>query len=169
MRCKCGSDVNIERGTPTSLCDVCHYKAQVEAQRETVAQWILSLGMSTGHGDTIDDLLLECGAQIKELGSVQEWINVDERMPEAGRKVLAAYRNCLGKYRRICAEYVAKHSRSADDLNDEMDMDYCEEADEYYWPDGWYECIENWGDFSHLRVSDHVTHWMPLPPAPEGR
>lgn len=34
---------------------------------ETVAQWVLGLGLATGHADTLEQLLDEAGAQIKEL------------------------------------------------------------------------------------------------------
>lgn len=35
--------------------------------REKLAQWMLSHGFATGHGDTIDDLIVELGCQIEEL------------------------------------------------------------------------------------------------------
>jgi hypothetical protein len=34
---------------------------------ESLAPWMLSRGFSTGHGDTIDDLLAELGGQIDDL------------------------------------------------------------------------------------------------------
>jgi hypothetical protein len=34
---------------------------------ESLASWMLSRGFSTGHGDTIDDLLAELGGQIDDL------------------------------------------------------------------------------------------------------
>ena len=33
---------------------------------ESLASWMLSRGFSTGHGDTIDDLLIELGGQITQ-------------------------------------------------------------------------------------------------------
>lgn len=35
--------------------------------RERLASFIISHSLSTGHGDTFDDLLIELGGQIKEL------------------------------------------------------------------------------------------------------
>ena len=32
---------------------------RIDEQREKVATWIMSLGLSTGHGDTLEDLLKE--------------------------------------------------------------------------------------------------------------
>ena len=39
---------------------------QVAAEREKLAQWMMSLGYATGHGDTMEDLLDELGTQIAE-------------------------------------------------------------------------------------------------------
>ena len=43
------------------------HAGQGEAARETLASWMLMRGFSTGHGDTIDDLLTELGGQIDDL------------------------------------------------------------------------------------------------------
>lgn len=34
--------------------------------RETVARWVISLGFATGHGDTLQDILAEAGAHIRD-------------------------------------------------------------------------------------------------------
>jgi hypothetical protein len=36
------------------------------AERNKVAQWIMARGYSTGHGDTVDDLLKELNWQVRE-------------------------------------------------------------------------------------------------------
>ncbi len=41
------------------------HAGQGEAARETLASWMLSRGFSTGHGDTIDDLLTELDGQVR--------------------------------------------------------------------------------------------------------
>ena len=41
-------------------------EAQRVEDREKVATFILDMGLATGHGDTIDDLLSELKAQLKE-------------------------------------------------------------------------------------------------------
>lgn len=46
--------------------------------------------------------------------------------------------------------------------------DYCEEDDEYYLKEGWYEIIHNWDEYGSIVIGDFVTHWMPRPePAKE--
>ena len=90
---------------------------------------------------------------------------VTDTMPDSGVTVLACYRNSLGDSRTVRAEWVGKHRRAARDLEDldDSDTDYDELTDEYYWPEGWYEKIDNWGDFSSVRIVEGtVTHWVDL-------
>lgn len=47
--------------------------ADETAQREQVAKWIFSLGLATGHGDTLEDLLSEAAPQIRELQSSEQF------------------------------------------------------------------------------------------------
>jgi hypothetical protein len=95
------------------------------------------------------------------------WTSVADRLPESGKTVLATYQNRLGKLRRIRAQYIAPKTREQNIDNDELDGEYDEATDTYYWNAGWYECIDNWGDYSHVAVCEgNVTHWMPMPDAP---
>jgi len=94
------------------------------------------------------------------------WVTVSERLPESGRTVLATYQNPFGKVRRIRAEYIAAKAREAS-ADYDSDVEYDEETDASYWPAGWYECVDNWDEYSHIAVVEgEVTHWMPLPSAP---
>ena len=46
--------------------------------------------------------------------------------------------------------------------------EYDEATDCCYTPEGWYEKIDNWGDYSSVAVVEgEVTHWMPLPAPPQ--
>jgi hypothetical protein len=93
------------------------------------------------------------------------WVQVAERLPAAGQTVLACYRNRADKVRRIRAHWIAAKSIEAG-TEDEC-SEYDEDADTYWTPEGWYEQIDNWGDYSAVAVCEGtVTHWMPLPPPP---
>ena len=96
------------------------------------------------------------------------WIPVSEQLPESERTVLAFYLNSHGKGRRVRAEYIAAKTKSADDgWDSDEPADYDEQADEYFWPAGWYEVMDNWDDLTHMVIHEGgVTHWMPLPAAP---
>lgn len=97
---------------------------------------------------------------------MSSWINVDDELPEPGVKVLAVFKNRLGNSRRICGHYVSRWTFESN-CDDETYDEYSEEKDNYFLCEGWYENIENWGDFSSVYVSEgDVTHWMPLPEAP---
>lgn len=95
------------------------------------------------------------------------WTKVSDGLPKSGVTVLACYRNSLGNLRRIRAHWIAAKTEESNGDYDEF-FEYDEETDTYYAPEGWYECIDNWGDYSSVRVCEgEVTHWMPLPPAPD--
>lgn len=90
------------------------------------------------------------------------WVPVAERMPKSGVTVLACYTNRAGNVRRIRAEWVAAKTIESDD--DSEIGEYDEATDCCYDPEGWYEKIDNWGDYSSVVVNEgEVTHWMPLP------
>lgn len=104
----------------------------------------------------------------------QEWISVDEMLPESGVCCLLRcdVKRFDGTHRQyVCDGYHAERFKeecySADD---ECVTEYNEETDEYYLHEGWYEVINNWDDYSSIAIGDTVTHWMPLPEPPtEGK
>jgi len=93
-------------------------------------------------------------------------VPVSERLPEPSVKVLAHYFNDLGKGRTICAIWVPAKTRS-DSYGDDDFTEYDEESDTFYWPEGWYEAIENWDDLGYVKVDEgEVIYWQPLPKWP---
>lgn len=97
------------------------------------------------------------------------WVPVTERLPSSRVPVLARYTNDYGNGRTIRAWWLAKFQQESEDIYN-FDADYDEESDTYYDPEGWYELIDNWGDYSSVAVTEGaITHWMPmpLPPVPE--
>ncbi len=46
-------------------------KGKMMSDKETLAQWMMQRGYATGHGDTIEDLLVELDMQI-----VESWAKV---------------------------------------------------------------------------------------------
>lgn len=97
-------------------------------------------------------------------------VPVSERLPEPNTKVLAHYFNDLGNGRTICAIWVPAKSWS-DDIDDNYNnsdhLEYDETDDCYYWPEGWYETIENWDELGYVKVNEgDVIYWQPLPTWP---
>ena len=95
------------------------------------------------------------------------WRPVSEK-PEKDQIVIATYLNCYGKRRRVRAVYIRQYEEEAGE-DDELCAEYCEERDEWYLKEGWYELIDNWADYSSVAIVEGVVdYWMPMPPAPEG-
>ena len=80
-----------------------------------------------------------------------------------GRDILVHYKNCFDKSRIVIARYIEKYTEESD--NDYAE--YSEEHDNYFTPEGWYEQIENWDEYSGLLITDAITHWMSLPTEPK--
>ena len=91
------------------------------------------------------------------------WISVLDELPLVGN-CIATYLNRDGNKRTIIAFYAKKYSIEDDS---EDCCDYSEQDDCYYLQEGWWERIDNWCDFTHVKVHEGiVTHWMPLPEPP---
>ena len=114
------------------------------------------------NGQEVEDL-------IASQPTVGGWISVKDRLPESGKSVLVSCQIKLmsGKHKYYVCEamYTALKTVSAGayDAFDDFDADYDEETDTYYYPEGWWELIHNWDDYSCVAIADFVTHWMPLP------
>lgn len=98
------------------------------------------------------------------------WHRVEDGLPESGTHVLVFCEiRGIGGYRGhyVCDAYHADPKTIKCGYEDDVDGEYDEETDEYYLPEGWWEVIKNWEDYSSIAISDFVTHWMPLPEPPK--
>ena len=95
-------------------------------------------------------------------------VPVSERLPEPNTKVLAYYFNSHGNGRTICAIWVPAKSRSyEDDLDASVFSEHDEDVNKDYWPEGWYEQIENSEDLGWVNAYEgEVAYWQPLPKWP---
>ncbi|WEF34907.1 hypothetical protein [Pseudoduganella chitinolytica] len=92
------------------------------------------------------------------------WTVAAGEMPKGN--VLASMRYPTGKRRTIVAFYAGKFQIECG-CDDGVAFELNEEDDEFYLQEGWYECVQNWGDFSSVAVTEGaVTHHRPLPAAP---
>lgn len=123
--------------------------------------------VNTAAAELIERLTAENAA----LREKQRWIPVTERMPEPETDVLAVC-NRNGYIFVIPAIYEDGKMLTRDSAWNWSDICYYglydEEADDYYIPEGWWENRHfNPDDVYNNPVDCAVTHWMPLPGAPE--
>lgn len=111
----------------------------------------------------VDADALDCIEQLES--QVLKWISVEERLPDNGVYVLAAvkFSGVFSSGGYMCDAFYAHKFTITSEFADELACEYCEEKDEYFLEEGWYEVIKNWDDYSSIKIVDKVTHWMPLP------
>src|SRR3990167_7905105 len=96
------------------------------------------------------------------------WISVDEQMPESGKRVIVCFTNSYNRTWITCADYIAPRTVLEGDYMDEQykgEGDYDEEKDCYWTNSGFYE--HNYETETNWMLTEKVTHWVPLPQAPE--
>ena len=101
-------------------------------------------------------------------------MSATEQLPQSLIPVLAFARDKRNPKQGLWlrAMYVAKYNLEEPNIEDsEVDCDYNEDDDVYYIAEGWYELIENWGDYEMIVINDNytITDWQPLPPEPQMR
>jgi len=122
-------------------------REQVKLDLERVCALVIEMGFSTGHADTMYELLGEATPQFLALREQVRWVPVSERLPPIDTPVLvvgAAWRDQI-----TCA------MRYEDD-------------------DGWlwgqltgYNATLNRADSYEFDDEYEYTHWMPLPTPPQ--
>lgn len=150
--------VSVLRDLSEDTGDECAEAAEaIEELKQNIEQYKLYLQ------DTINDL---CSAHEKE----PKWISVEERLPDSGTHVLVCCRVKWlggGGHSYVCDAFHSESKTIPCSYNDDIDMEYDEEKDEYYFPEGWWEVVKNWDEYSCVAIADFVTHWMPLPEPPK--
>ena len=120
--------------------------------------------------DMKEYLAYQEGYEAGKRDAASPWHRVEEELPESGTHVLVCCEiRGIGGYRDhyVCDAYHTDPKTLKCDYNDDIDAEYDEETDEYYFPEGWWEVIKNWDDYSSVAISDFVTHWMPMPEPPK--
>ena len=96
--------------------------------------------------EEIADNLLDSGV------TVQEWISVDDRLPEEDGTYLTALNHHFGAHQGVSIRKFAKDGETVDEY---------ELAGQKY---VWYLYDSEYGYVQ----TDSVTHWMPIPQPPKG-
>jgi hypothetical protein len=91
-------------------------------------------------------------ASTDQLGA---WLPI-ETAPLTGRKVILSYLNRNNKARTVMARWLTDEQAAETD-SDGVGLE-----------GGWYECIDNWDDYTEVAIHEgEPTHWMPLPAPPQ--
>lgn len=117
-------------------------------------------------GDKGRAVLVEASPAAEQVAIPEGWISVEDRLPEG--TCLASYQpHHRGHKPRIIRAVYFKQYQIQASGDDGESIEYNEADDTDYIKAGWYERIDNWGDFASVAVCEGiVTHWMPLPAAP---
>lgn len=96
------------------------------------------------------------------------WIDIKEQRPDNEGDVLVFYKTVEGLNRILLASYAGKYELEADGEAFGGMLDYSEEDDIYYAPEGWYESSEHHSECGYIYMSGiEITHWMNKPEPPE--
>lgn len=87
---------------------------------------------------------------------VPQWLPISEA-PKDGRKLVLSYLNRSGKRRTVFGRWLTDEQAAETD------------GDDVGLAAGWYECIDNWDDFTHVAIHEgEPDFFQPLPAAPHG-
>lgn len=82
------------------------------------------------------------------------WMPI-ESAPMTGRKVILFYVNRSSRPRTVMARWLTDEQAAETD-GDGVGLE-----------GGWYECIDNWDNYTEVAIHEgEPSHWMPLPPPP---
>ena len=89
--------------------------------------------------------------------SAETWQSIATAQTD-GRKVIVFYTNRNSMPRTVMARWMTDEQAAESD-GDGVGLEA-----------GWYECIDNWDDYTEVAIHEgEPTHWMPLPAAPHDK
>ncbi len=130
--------------------------------------WLIRLSDGTrfihGHNAIGDYRAIDPGATVVELvpraalaPAVPQWMPI-ETAPKTGRKLIVFYMNRNNKARTVMARWLTDEQAAETDTDD-VGLE-----------GGWYECIDNWDDYTEVAIHEgEPMLWLPLPAAPSAK
>ena len=89
--------------------------------------------------------------------AVPQWMPI-ETAPKTGRKLIVFYMNRNNKARTVMARWLTDEQAAETDTDD-VGLE-----------GGWYECIDNWDDYTEVEIHEgEPMLWLPLPAAPSAK
>jgi len=152
---------------------------EVELTPDAEFGFVARYGSLTADGKTKDEAMQELAHVILAFFSTDEvattieshgvqfskWSDVQDGLPKSGKYVFAFFTrtNQMGSYPTTIRAFYAAPKDIEQSGEDDF-SEYDEATDQYYLPEGWYECNEE--EENHYFVHEKITHWMPLPEPP---
>ena len=122
----------------------------IEVLEDASAEMLMETGDENYYGEAITVLRQALETEQEPVA----WQPI-ESVPKTGRKVILFYKNRLNVGRTVIARWLT------DEQATEID------ADDVGLEGGWYECIDNWDDFTEVAIHEgEPSHWMPLTAPP---
>ena len=151
-----------------AAANIRHWRGIYRQSRNPERVMVHAVVRLQAHAGTWKQRAEQAQQRIAELEAqpVITWIPVAERLPDTELRVLAAY-NDGRMTTTIRALHIPASTVACSEYNVDMVeiADYDEATGNYYYPAGWYECVESADDYSYIGpLTGTVTHWA-LPPA----
>lgn len=125
-------------------------------------------GHTQYYAEHVEIMYMEQQKEIEQIKG-EQWISVDKDLPPSQKRVFCHYKNENNKSRIVKAMYLPPFTVQAQDFYEDwedVENDYSEAEDTYYVKSGWFEVVDNW-EYASCLINAMVTHWQPLPKAPE--
>jgi len=129
-------------------------KEDIEEAIEVLEDASAEMLMETGDKNYYIEAIAVLRQALEEKQEPVAWQPI-ESAPKTGRKVILFYKNRLNVGRTVIARWLT------DEQATEID------GDDVGLEGGWYECIDNWDDYTEVAIHEgEPSHWMPLPAPP---
>jgi len=95
--------------------------------------------------------------------AVSPWREIDDEARNGEPWLVATKMEPPGKLRRQIARYIPRYTEQ----NDEDFAERCEENDEYYTPEGWYEMCYEHDEYIAMGMKEAPSLYAPIPEQPK--
>lgn len=92
-----------------------------------------------------------------------QWRPIDDEA-RSGKAILCVYHDSLGREHNAHAKYIPRFTEQIPFSDD--NAEYCEEKDEYFTSEGWYEICEAGLDYNSWKMDYEPTLYMNIPAPP---
>jgi hypothetical protein len=151
---------------------------EIERLNTEIKRWVNMYGQAALKWHQEHQECRKLQEEIERLQAAQRWIPVTEGLPDSGERVLVYW---YEPDYEVHQTHICEYYRKGDVVEDEvepmgdtpderlLDVVLGGRGNKIIEQDGFYvfDCVDGTGMCKWRRHSDCITHWMPLPAAPE--